>query len=816
MTQMPSPSSIPAELAGLNQWVVWRYEEREGKRTKVPYTISGGMASVTEPATWSALEQVLHPKRKIDGIGIVVSADDPYCGIDLDHCIEAGGLQVWAREIVEQIGSYTEITPSGTGVRILLQGTLPGRGRKRGDIEVYCKERYFTITGNHLPNTPTTIEARQSELIAFLAQFFPDKEKQPAPARDPLYCITVTDEQILQAACLASNGGEFTELWNGGLAGHAGPSEANASLIQKLAFYTKDPAQLDRLFRQSGQMREKWDAKRGQSTWGAREIDYALSVIIEQWTLPGIAIPGGRQHREEKSETANPIPLPEIRVSNRQLRDLTGDCLRALVHRNMPAEIFVRAGALARVRSDEMGRPIIEAMDESHVRCSMTLAANYIKFSPPKRARKDEEPEPSVPISVDPPLSAVRNIMALGIWRDIPALDCIIETPALRPDGTILSLPGYDAQTSIYYYPDPALRVPDVPDQPTAGQVEASEQLINEVLFDFPFTDNASRDNALGLLLTPIVRPAINGPVPLALLDAPMSGTGKSLLAEAITLITTGKAAAMMSHPTDDEEMRKKITSILEQGSTMVVIDNVATVIESAALALALTSRIWKDRLLGGNKSITVSQRATWVATGNNIRLGGDIPRRCYWIRMDAQTSRPEQRDGFRHPDLLDWIRETRGDLLAALLIIARSWYASGCPLHYKRYMGSFENWERTVGSILHHCGHDHFLGNWEEMHSTADVQHTQQESFLRAIYLLHGNEFLRCGALAVEINKGGDLQDTLPMELAEYIGMKSFPIRIGNFLGNLVDNRFGADGLHVRAIKDSHAKTSCYKIVIG
>src|SRR5207245_1206363 len=94
----------------------------------------------------------------------------------------------------------------------------------------------------------------------------------------------------------------------------------------------------------------------------------------------------------------------------------------------------------------------------------------------------------------------------------------------------------------------------------------------------------------------------------------------------------------------------------------------------------ALTARVWKDRILGQSATVAVAQRATWAANGNNLRLGGDLPRRCYWIRLDAKTSRPWKRTGFTHPELIQWVSENRERLLAALLTIAVSWFAAGKP----------------------------------------------------------------------------------------------------------------------------------------
>src|ERR1019366_2314257 len=189
---------------------------------------------------------------------------------------------------------------------------------------------------------------------------------------------------------------------------------------------------------------------------------------------------------------------------------------------------------------------------------------------------------------------------------------------------------------------------------------------------DFPFANKASRANAIASMLTPVVRPAIDSPTPLALYDAPQAGTGKTLLAEVVPIISTGRAAETFSAPNDPEEWRKKITTALSTRTTMVVIDNVVRRLDSDALCMALTATTISDRQFRTFDRIVLPVKCAWIATGNNIQLGGDMPRRCSWIRLDARESQPSRRTGFRPAGLRSWVREHRGELIVALLTIAR------------------------------------------------------------------------------------------------------------------------------------------------
>jgi hypothetical protein len=145
----------------------------------------------------------------------------------------------------------------------------------------------------------------------------------------------------------------------------------------------------------------------------------------------------------------------------------------------------------------------------------------------------------------------------------------------------------------------------------------------------------------LHLLVTIVARPAIEGLVPLALLDKPSPGTGATLLAKVIAAIATGRSAALMTAPRSEEEWRKKLTATLLEGPLIVLIDNVRGALESDSLSLALTTDVWKDRLLGVNQMVDVPQHVVWIATGNNLRVAGDVARRSYWM-----ATRREARPG--------------------------------------------------------------------------------------------------------------------------------------------------------------------------
>ena len=166
---------IPPELQQRPQWVVWCLETRGGRPTKAPW-IAGAhrtrRASTSDPATWRPFEDATAAVWA-DGVGYVFSAVDPFVGVDLDGCRDpaTGALAPWARRVVSMFATYTEVSPSGTGVHVLARGHVPGPRHRRGPVEMYDSRRYFTITGQRLgrrrrsPRRQHAVDALYSEVF---------------------------------------------------------------------------------------------------------------------------------------------------------------------------------------------------------------------------------------------------------------------------------------------------------------------------------------------------------------------------------------------------------------------------------------------------------------------------------------------------------------------------------------------------------------------------------------------------------------------------------------------------------------------------
>jgi len=315
-------SDIPQDLRERPQWVL--------HREKVPLQPDGSHASSTDLATWSAFEDVLSAagNGKYDGIGFVLSSGDPFVGFDLDDCIQDGAIEPWAVEIVERVASYTEVSPSGTGLHIIARGKLPVGGRKTvmpggGELEVYSRDRYLTVTGDVLDKKHGAIEERGEEIKALYAEHF-GHDRTNGTASPPAESgggNGVEPAAVIQKAKQAKNGGAFTRLWNGDTSAHGHDhSKADFALCSALAFWTGgDPEQMDALFRESGLMRPKWDEDRGAQTYGERTIRRALEAQSDFYSPSNGRAKPSRENEKPGSASA---PDGDDRTQSEVLLDM--------------------------------------------------------------------------------------------------------------------------------------------------------------------------------------------------------------------------------------------------------------------------------------------------------------------------------------------------------------------------------------------------------------------------------------------------------------------------------------------------------------
>ncbi len=233
--------AIPPELKTHPQWVCWRIEQRDGKPTKVPMTLDGKRAAVDKPDTWCTFSEAIAAAQQYQfaGVGFVFTTEDPYTGVDLDKCINLKTEEVadWAQNVIDRLGSYTELSQSRTGVHILIKAKLPEGRRRKGGTEMYDNGRFFIMTGDHFQGTPTTIESRQTEIEALHKELFPPTETHQYSTSHDL--VTLDDQALLDKMLTRNN---IRQLWEGNINGYPSQSEADQALCNHLAFWTQREA----------------------------------------------------------------------------------------------------------------------------------------------------------------------------------------------------------------------------------------------------------------------------------------------------------------------------------------------------------------------------------------------------------------------------------------------------------------------------------------------------------------------------------------------------------------------------------------------
>lgn len=411
-----------------------------------------------------------------------------------------------------------------------------------------------------------------------------------------------------------------------------------------------------------------------------------LLALVKPWA-PAAAGPAGKGDAGEIREIV--IDTDEHRVNDEAAAAIAGD-----------EGLFQHAGQLVQISYDTSptagvirppNSPRIVRVTLPTLRERMTSRAQF------KRVVGDERK------NVHPPEWCTKGVHSRHDWPGMRHLEGVVSHPILRADGTVLATPGYDPATGLLLASQDKISVPDFP---TIADARRACELLFDVVKDFPFAKPMHRSAWLAFVLTPLARFAFSGPVPLFLADANVRGSGKTLLLELVSIIVTGLDFARVSNTTDSIETRKLITALVIACDLLVLIDNVDGVLGCAALDAALTATTWKDRILGRSETIEMPMRITFAASGNNIVVLADTTRRICHIRLESPMERPEEREGFTHPNLLQHVRQHRPELLAAALTILRAYCVAGRPKAALKPWGSFEGWSNLIRQAIVWCGH--------------------------------------------------------------------------------------------------------------
>jgi hypothetical protein len=420
---------------------------------------------------------------------------------------------------------------------------------------------------------------------------------------------------------------------------------------------------------------------------GDRTPDDALKL------LPTEAVERARKKwralHQGAERAADAVVRPKI-VINHEEEEINNAAVAALLGRE---DVYQRSGALVHVVLDSVtGGP---AVTEIALPTLREILAGCIEW----RRLQEVEADVFEERPTHPPDWSIRAVHAREVWSGMRPLVGVVETPTLRRDGSVLQTPGYDKATGLLYRSTGEF--PAVAEAPTLEDAERARDELLEVVNDFPFAAKAHRAAWMALVLTVFARTAIDGCVPMAALDAATPGTGKGMLSDVLSILATGRDASKTPLPSDDDEMRKRITSLLVEGEMLIFLDNIARPLGYPSLDACITATVWKDRALGNNRTITVPNLALWIATGNNLQFAGDSARRVLHIRLESNVEKPEDRTDFMHPLLLPWVRRERGRLVTAALTILRAYFVAGCPDMKAKSWGGFESWSRLIASCV-------------------------------------------------------------------------------------------------------------------
>lgn len=327
---------------------------------------------------------------------------------------------------------------------------------------------------------------------------------------------------------------------------------------------------------------------------------------------------------------------------------------------------------------------------------------------------------------VDPPPEIADYILEQKESKFKPVTS-VMTAPTMRPDGTVLWRPGYDATTGIYMIDPPEIKIPE---NPTYDEAKAALATLNELLIEFPFTSGASRSVALSGILSCVVRAAISR-APMHMVSATTAGTGKSYLVDICSTIASGFHCPVISAGRTEEEMEKRLGAAIVMGRPFVSIDNVNGILAGDFLCQAIERPQTDVRILGKTQLVRVHNSVVIFSTGNNIQPSGDVVRRSIVCRLDAGIERPELRRFERDPLL--HAGANRSKYLEAALTITRAYIVAGKPGKLDP-LASFTEWSDLVRSSLV------WLGEADPVDSIATARQSDPE-FMRISAMLEALE---------------------------------------------------------------------------
>jgi hypothetical protein len=700
--------NIPKDVSEVAKFVCWVKEWTGKKWNKKPVNLHGRATDATKPELGLILRLCAAQLSDTTGLGVILGQYDERWlgGVDFDSCRDraAGAVQPWVQPLLDSLpGAYVELSPTGTGIRVLFWSSRPFKfstvligGAK---VEAWSEKRYVTLTGNLVGPAVETLPDLTDQFEAFAAAAAaasapsaaaaaagaPPAAPPAAPPKPKRAAVDPWQRELALEACehfLVTRWRDREQWWGiGGGLHHTDPSAGMLMewirLSQKHApdCYDDGPGGCVAQWATMKQERE------GKGV-------YTLKHLL-QWA---------------KEDTGWE---PDCRRTIRATTDLR--CMADLAVEQLAHDpcLFQRANRLVHVvnwgKNAETGRlkrdpdaPRIIGVENANL---MERLSTFARWERVKQNRKGEWS--GVPCL--PPEPVVKAVQARRVWTGVRRLDGVVTSPVLRPDGTVLTEPGYDDETGLLYTGGLSVEVGT-----TREDAAAAAETLLELVKHFPFVSPSHRSAWLCHPLTVVARAAIDGCTPLHVFDANTARVGKTLLVKVSSLIATGLKAAQRTADIDDAEMRKLLTSVVIAGDRMVHFDNANKPFGCGPLDAAITSGVLADRHLGGNEAPSLPFDAVVSVTGNNIVLAKDSPGRSLYCRQKCDMEHPEERKGL--PDVEREVRENRGKYLGACLTVESAYLRSGERVELPPF-GGFEAWSRVVREAVVWAGQPDPLG---------------------------------------------------------------------------------------------------------
>ncbi len=321
--------------------------------------------------------------------------------------------------------------------------------------------------------------------------------------------------------------------------------------------------------------------------------------------------------------------LPIIVVNDRQLPAVSADVLKAISNLKPPT-VFNMGNNLVRPIFNANQPPILQEYTRDSLKGEASRSANWVR----QTGKGDK--------AVFPPNEVIADILARPSYPSLPLLNGVLLYPLIKQSGEITIVNGYDPETHYFHHLDQEWS--EFSGEATLPEIEEAKSYLNEVLLDFRFKDLASRTNCLSLIISPFIKLLAEGSTPGFAISAPVSGTGKTLLAKSIATITLGSEPPLVPGVESEAEQRKQIGALLQTAPIHVLIDNIKNSLSSGSLAAVLTARYWQDRKLGSSTMLRLKSEAIWIFTGNNLQADPDLSRRLVVIELDTELENPETR----------------------------------------------------------------------------------------------------------------------------------------------------------------------------